>query len=284
MKEVALMKKTVLILGAGGFLGRYLCREGKIRGWRVVGVGRKIPTDSECDDFLAEDLLELDLQRLLRKTSPECIINAAGASSVSDSFLNPYRDFQQNVEVQAKMLEGIRQYGKKCFYIFLSSAAVYGEPETLPVREDTSCRPISPYGVHKRQAEVLQEEYVRFFGLKGAALRIFSAYGEGLERQVVYELTKKIQEAKDFLEVYGTGEETRDFIHASEVARIVYAIAEKKAEGVFNVASGKQTRIADLAQRLVNELRPGLPIVFTGEGKEGNQLKWEADITRLSEI
>ncbi len=278
------MKKTVLILGAGGFLGRYLCREGKIRGWRVVGVGRKIPTDSECDDFLAGDLLELDLQRLLRKTSPECIINAAGASSVSDSFSHPYRDFQQNVEVQAKILEGIRQDGKNCFYIFLSSAAVYGEPETLPVREDMPCRPISPYGFHKRQAELLQEEYTRFFGLQGAVLRIFSAYGEGLERQVVYELTKKIQEAKDFLEVYGTGEETRDFIHASEVARIAYAVAEKKAEGVFNVASGKQTRIADLAQRLVNELRSGLPIVFTGEGKEGNPLKWEADITKLRKI
>lgn len=278
------MEKTVLILGAGGFLGRYLCREGKKRGWRVIGVGRKVPAESNCDAFFQGDLLELDLQHLLREAAPACVIHAAGASSVSDSFLHPYRDFQQNVEVQAKMLEGIRQYGKNCFYVFLSSAAVYGEPETLPVREDMPCRPISSYGFHKRQAELLQEEYTRFFGLKGAVLRIFSAYGEGLERQVVYELTKKIQEAKDFLEVYGTGEETRDFIHASEVARIVYAIAEKKAEGVFNVASGKQTCIADLAQRLVNELRPGLPIVFTGEGKEGNPLKWEADITKLREI
>lgn len=278
------MCQTILVLGAGGFLGRYICREGQARGYRVVAVGRTPPAKSECNAFVQGDLLELNLLQLLREQAPAYLVNAAGASSVGQSFVEPYRDFQQNVEVQVKVLEGLRQYGKTCFYIFLSSAAVYGEPETLPVREDMSCRPISPYGFHKRQAELLQEEYVRFFGLKGAVLRIFSAYGEGLKRQVVYELTRKIKEAKEFLEVYGTGEETRDFIHASDVARIAYAIAEKKAEGVFNVASGKQTRIADLAQELVDELRPGLPIVFTGEGKEGNPLKWEANITKLREI
>lgn len=279
------MQQTALVLGAGGFLGRYISKEVGRQGYRVVGVGRTPPGDPVAvARFYPLDLREADLASLLRTESPDWVINAAGSSSVGQSFAQPYEDWSQTVLVQARILEAIRRGSPNSFYIFLSSAAVYGEPDCLPIREDAPCRPISPYGIHKWQAEQLQDEYVRYQGLRGAVLRVFSAYGDGLRKQVVYELCQKILHAKDCLEVYGAGEETRDFIHASDVARAVCCVAGQKATGVYNVASGRQTSIRELAKLLVNRLRPGLPIRFTGEGKAGNPLKWEADVSRIYEL
>jgi len=279
------MLQTAMVLGAGGFLGRYICNEFGRQGVRVVGVGRTHPHEQlGLERFYQLDLREADLASLLRDESPAWVINAAGSSSVGQSFAQPYEDWCQTVQVQARILEAIRRENPNSFYIFLSSAAVYGEPEYLPIREESPCRPISPYGMHKWQAELLQDEYSRFHGLRGAVLRIFSAYGEGLQKQVVYELSQKILCAKDCLDVYGTGEETRDFIHASDVARAVCCVAGREAAGVYNVASGRQTSIGQLARTLVNRLRPGLPIRFTGEGKAGNPLKWEADVSRVQRL
>ena len=279
--RVGKMQGIAIIFGAGGFLGRYICQQFLRQGNKVVGVGRTPPEAEELSRFIAGDILNMNLNSIFQELQPRWVINAAGGASVGKSFANPYEDWRQTVEVQAKILEAIRLCDSKPFYIFLSSAAVYGEPGYLPIRESAPCRPISPYGMHKWQAELLQEEYTQFYKIQGAILRIFSAFGEGLHKQVVYELCQKILQSDNQLEVYGTGEETRDFIHASDVAQAVYCVAEKKATGIINVASGEQTRIADLARMLVEQLRPNFPIKFTGEGKNGNPHRWQADVRLL---
>ena len=276
------MINTIVVLGAGGFLGRYICREFSLHGHRVVAVGHTSPAKDEAARFVRGDLLEMDLEAVFSEEKPRWVVNAAGTSSVSKSFEDPYKDWQQTVNLQARVLDGLKKYiPNNIYYVFLSSAAVYGEPQHLPISEDAPCCPISPYGMHKWQAELLQEGYGRFFGLKGAVLRIFSAYGEGLNRQVVYELKERIRQSEKQLVVYGTGAETRDFIHAIDVARAVYHISNKEASGIFNVASGHSTSIADLAKQLVMKIKPELSISFSGKGKTGDPVKWEADISRL---
>jgi UDP-glucose 4-epimerase len=83
-------------------------------------------------------------------------------------------------------------------FLLLSSAAVYGNPQTLPVGEDQPVAPLSPYGFHKRQAELLVEEFARIYGLKGAVARIFSAYGPGLRRQVIWDICDRLLAGSDF--------------------------------------------------------------------------------------
>lgn len=279
-----MVQDTAVVLGAGGFLGRYICREFSRQGIRVIGIGRTAPAADEVACFIPGELLAIDLANIFATEKPRWVINAAGGASVGQSFADPFADWQRTVQVQARVLEGLRTSQCDGFYIFLSSAAVYGEPGELPISEDAPCKPISPYGMHKWQAELLQEEYRRFYAIRGTILRIFSAYGEGLKRQVVYELSQKILQAESKLEVYGTGEETRDFIHANDVARAIFCIAQQEVEGIINVASGQQTKIADLARSLVDRLRPGLPIVYSGKEKEGNPRRWEADVTRLRKL
>ena len=275
---------TAIVLGAGGFLGQYICREFYRQGHKVIGFGRHALPSGFCSRVIRGDLLQDDLAELLTAERPRWLINAAGGASVGDSFVAPYSDWQKTVQVQAKILEALRETGSTAFYIFLSSAAVYGEPNQLPVTETTPCQPISPYGMHKWQAELMQEEYRRFFGVRSAVLRIFSAYGAGLRRQVVYELCQKIRQAQTVLEVYGSGEESRDFIHADDVAGAVACVAQSEAEGIFNVGSGVQTSIAALARALVDQIRPDLSIVFTGNERPGNPLKWQADISKLQRL
>ena len=103
------MQDTVLILGAGGFLGRYICHEYVRKGYRVIGIGRSAPPRHELERFIQGDLLEMNLKAVFREERPRWVVNAAGSASVDKSFSSPYEDWQQTVQMQAVVLDAIRQ-------------------------------------------------------------------------------------------------------------------------------------------------------------------------------
>src|SRR5207248_3256916 len=126
-----------------------------------------------------------------------------------------------------------------------SSAAVYGQPDRLPVGETAPLRAISPYGEHR----VVCETLLRDSGLPAVVARVFSAYGEGLRRQVLWDIcAKAINSAEVALD--GTGDESRDFVHAEDVAAAVVVLIRKADFGgePYNVATGVETRIGELAR------------------------------------
>ena len=98
----------VIVLGAGGFLGTYICREFSRQGHWVIGIGRTTPACNVCNRFVPGELLEYNLVELLQAEKPRWVINAAGASSVGDSFSVPYTDWRKTVCVQARILEALR--------------------------------------------------------------------------------------------------------------------------------------------------------------------------------
>jgi UDP-glucose 4-epimerase len=172
-----------------------------------------------------------------------------------------------------------------CHFILLSSAAVYGNPKILPVTEDTPLKPISPYGYHKIICEQLVEEYHLLHGIPSAVIRIFSAYGGGLRKQVVYDLLQKFADPNNTeVEILGTGEETRDFIHALDVAKIVELIADKEACGTFNAASGHETSMRELADLISSCFTSSKKITYNGIRRQGDPVNWRANISRLSSI
>ncbi|MNS01492.1 GDP-6-deoxy-D-mannose reductase [compost metagenome] len=285
------MTQRVLVTGAGGFLGRHICRYFGERGYLVAAVGRFSTTVEGSQEypnlwrFCGMTLPDQAFVKAVREFQPTLVVHAAGTASVPDSVKEPYRDFQNTVEVCAFVLETLRRECPDAFFVLLSSASVYGNPESLPIHETAACRPISPYGYHKRICELLAEEYRALHGLKGAILRIFSAYGEHLRKQVVYDLCRKISEpASETVEVYGTGNESRDFIHAEDVAQAIERIAEADAQGTFNVASGSQTTIRDLIGLIQSACNVEKRIDFSGEIRQGDPLNWQADISRLARL
>jgi UDP-glucose 4-epimerase len=180
----------------------------------------------------------------------------------------------------AEILEALRRSGSGAKFVLMSSAAVYGQPVRFPVREDAPVAPMSPYGWHKLEAEAICREHVERWGGRASAVRVFSAYGEGLRRQVVWDLVQRIRSSDGRLELMGTGEESRDFVHASDVARaveVVIGAAPMRGE-VYNVGSGEETTIRELAEMLMGVMGKRLALSWLGDPVEGYPVRWHADI------
>jgi UDP-glucose 4-epimerase len=276
--------ETVLLTGASGFLGAWIERTMIERGERVVRApGARgaygLLDSAERLRFLAE------LAQLARECRPIGIVHAAGSSSVPKSFSEPDCDFFGNVVLTRDVVTTILQHAPDARLVFISSAAVYGQPATLPVAESTPTAPLSPYGVHKRLAEEVIGESCRLNGLKASVLRVFSAYGEGLRKQVVWDLVQKAQK-DSIVRLQGTGEESRDFVHAVDVAQAVQLVLEKGDFGgtVYNVASGLETRISDLAGLVVGKLSKNADIAFDQRIPDGTPARWQADISRIESL
>lgn len=279
--------KTVLIAGVAGFLGRYAVRQFARLGWRVIGLD-DVPEENAPHSlarFVRVRLPAPEVSTILAEEKPTGFVHCAGRASVPLSMQDPAGDFRDNAVLTFDLLESLRRNAPDCRFILLSSAAVYGNPPSLPVRENDPIAPLSPYGWHKRQAELLCSEFSTIYGLPTTVVRIFSAYGPGLRRQVVWDICERLL-TNGKLTLRGTGSESRDFIHAADVANALALLAEK-APGrgeVFNLATGRETTIAELARLATGSLKLDVTPIFDGAETPGQPINWRADISRISEL
>jgi UDP-glucose 4-epimerase len=279
--------KIALVTGASGFLGRYVVKRfGATGGWEAIGLCRRHerPAAGQSAGYVVRPVEAWpDVVKHIR---PQALIHCAGGASVAGSLQAPLADFFSGPALTSTLLDAVRQFAPGCAFIFLSSAAVYGQPEHLPIGEAAPLNPISPYGFHKMQSEAACREYAAVYGLRTASARIFSAYGSGLKRQVVWDLCQKAMASESML-LQGVGDESRDFVHASDVAQAIMTLcnhAPLKGEA-YNVASGQETTIADLAKMTLRELgRNETAIRFEGRAMPGNPSRWCADISRIKAL
>jgi len=280
--------KKVLITGAAGFLGRYAAQHFSEQGWSVIGIDIAPPENAPLSSLAAYYSLKLPdkaLSDLLRKHAPDACIHCAGRASVPQSVTDPAADFYANTVLTFELLDALRLHAPQCKFILLSSAAVYGNPQTLPVNETHPVTPISPYGFHKWQCEQLCLEFARVYDLSTASLRIFSAYGPGLRRQVFWDICQKAMTQTPLI-LQGTGNESRDFLHARDIAialNVVATSAPMRGE-VYNLGSGQQVTVGKLAGMVLNELSISTAPVFDGVVPVGTPLNWQADITKISSL
>lgn len=280
----------VLVTGSGGFLGRYIVAHISALGYKVIGLDRRPVAEADpARRHLAEwhhiGLPSPDLHVLLEHLRPDALIHAAGPASVPHSITDPAIDFQGSAEVYFQVLDCVRRNAPECRVVLLSSAAVYGNPLELPVKEDVPLHPISPYGFHKLICEKLTEEFRSIYNMRVCSVRIFSAYGPGLSQQVLWDICKKARNHAD-VKLLGTGEETRDFIHARDVAQGLAIILERgRFDGeAYNLGTGEETKICDLARMVVMALGRNPQIQFEGSMRPGDPLRWRADIAHLSKL
>lgn len=256
---------VILVTGHRGFLGSRILDHLAAEGWHVVGAGRpevEIPSPA--------------FDALLEATGPDVVVHAAGPASVGASLADPDADRRGSVGV----LEGLIEQLGHTPLVLVSSAAVYGDAASLPIGEAAPLRPISPYGRHRLECE----EILSRRASRGAVLRVFSAYGEGLRRQVLWDICRRAQAGP--VELSGTGAESRDFVHVSDVAEAVATVVRQQAFGgkTFNVASGGETTVARLAALLVEGLGLRREISFSGARREGDPGRWRADIERICRL
>lgn len=283
--------RRALVTGAGGFLGSHLCEHLAANGYRVWACGRLLSGPAGQGILKAmEGVLEVDFpspnfSRHLGEIQPDLLVHCASSASVPLSMKDPVADFRQSAGIYVDILEAVRSASPSTVVANLSSAAVYGQPRRLPTPEDEPLRPLSPYGFHKRICETLSEEYSSIFGTKILNLRIFSAYGERLYKQVVFDILSKLHDPRtESLNLHGTGNETRDFLHARDIALALQVLFESGRTGTFNVGSGTATRISEVAEFLCRLMNCPKPIRFLGGSRVGDPDRWQADISGLRSV
>ena len=271
---------TIVIIGSKGFIGSHCSNYFKSQGHDVIGCD---VVDSNEENYFSIKSLENNFSRLFENRHVDYCINAAGSANVSYSYEFPEKDFELNVSLVINILAAIKSHCMSCKFINFSSAAVYGNPLQLPIKEDSELRPLSPYGYHKMLSEKLLLEYHRFFNLKTCSLRVFSAYGPGLRKQLFWDIYQKIR-LNTSINLFGTGEESRDFIYISDLVNAVDCImakAEFKGEAI-NIASGDETSIFQVANEFLNQLSINQKLIFNGAEKSGDPKNWRANISLLT--
>jgi UDP-glucose 4-epimerase len=169
--------------------------------------------------------------------------------------------------------------------VAVSSAAVYGAGHVEVLSEDTPVHPYSPYGHHKAIMEALCRSYGQNFGARSAIVRVFSAYGPGLRKQILWDLCSRLSSTRGDLVLDGTGLERRDWIHSSDVARLLVLAAQTlpSAEApVINGATGNGHSVAEFAEKVLAAWGAASVVTFSGRSRPGDPVNLVADITRLS--
>ncbi len=273
----------VLIIGSKGFIGKK-CDAHFTKNDHEVWTC-DVVNDYNSKNYFLIDSTNSDYHSIFKAQSFDVCINCSGAASVPLSLKHPFRDFTLNTVNVYKLLDAIRQYQPSCKFITLSSAAVYGNPDTLPIVENQTKGPVSPYGFHKLQAEDICQQFDQFYNIESCCLRIFSAFGEGLKKQLFWDLLKKAK-TMDIVELFGTGEESRDFIHVDDVIQSIYLLAssQKFISPVINIGNGKEIFIKDAVRLFYGLVDNKVSYKFRGEGRKGDPSNWVADISKLESI
>lgn len=273
----------ILVVGSKGFVGIHTLnyfRQQYPDTW-----GCDVVTDYIDKRYHLVDATNADYASLFQQHLFDVCINCSGAASVPDSLTNPYRDYTLNTFNVFKLLDSIRRFCPSCLFINLSSAAVYGNPQQLPIKEDQPLRPPSPYGHHKQHAEDICQEFTRYHGMRTCCLRIFSAYGVGLRKQLFWDLSRKALESNS-ISLFGTGKESRDFIYITDLVQVISLIAHhpKTLPQILNVANGEEVFIRDAVVTFLASMRWRGDISFSQASRKGDPLNWVADISILQKI
>ncbi|HDI74324.1 MAG: nucleoside-diphosphate sugar epimerase [Thermoprotei archaeon] len=248
----------VLVTGACGFIGSWLCEELVKRGYKVRALDVREPPEYLKDlklEFFKVDISREPLDLVVRNV--DCVVHLAALISAEESVVVPRRYHEVNVSGMLNLLMAMeRQYVKKI--VFASSAAVYGEPIQLPIEENHPLRPKNPYGATKVACEAYIHAFSYSYDLRGVILRLFNVYGPRQSGEYAGVISIFISRAlrDQPLIIHGDGNQVRDFIYIRDVVSAIVKAIERDFDlpvVVMNIGTGNPTKIIDLA-RLVLKL------------------------------
>jgi UDP-glucose 4-epimerase len=275
-------KPVAWVTGSAGFIGRNVAEHLESQGWAVVGIDRATQRANSVTGALSPATFTkaLDIS-----SAPALVFHGAGGSSVGESVRDPVTSLRDTVDATQVLLDFLIAHAPDATVVFPSSAAVYGAADPGPLVEDRPTHPVSPYGHHKLAAEALCIEAAKR-GLRVAIIRLFSVYGPGLRKQLPWELALKLSACNKQVELFGTGAETRDFLHVDDVAALTAFLAAKSFPTplIVNGGTGIATTVAAFADTLAASLGKQVRFVFNGQSRAGDPQHYCADTTRLRSL
>jgi UDP-glucose 4-epimerase len=286
-----------VVTGGAGFIGSHTVDKLIGSGHRVVvldnfSTGKRANlaqhaasdrlTIIECD--VAHGIFAA-LSSVTPKFGPvERIVHLAAQVSVVSSMANPLVDMQINYGGTLHVLEYARATGVKKV-VFASSAAVYGDVQTMPVAEDIPLQPMSPYGIDKLASEFALDCYATQHGVPTTALRFFNVYGPRQDPTSPYSGVISIfaDRAKNgrTMTIFGDGKQTRDFVYVGDVVRaIAAALGDGNSRLIANVGTGQAITVKELASTIL-DLCGGSSTIEHAPARTGEILESRARVDRL---
>lgn len=277
-----MVSKKAIVTGAFGFIGRNISRHLASSGWEVIGLGHGTWSRQEWENWGLTEWHNCDitLNSLCSYAgNPDLIVHCAGSSSVNFSMTHPMQDYQRTVETTINLLEFMRLYAQNSRLVYPSSAAAYGDTEVLPILESAMLKPISPYGVHKVISEQICKSFAQYFEIQVAVVRLFSVYGKGLRKQLLWDACNKIK--NDDLHFFGTGNEIRDWIHIDDVVTLLLCAGEHASSDcpIINGATGYGTSVRDILCKTLKLFGVSTELLFSDVNRPGDPTGYVGDIT-----
>jgi nucleoside-diphosphate-sugar epimerase len=279
--------QKALITGGAGFIGSTLADLLSAEGIEVViydnlSSGRREFVSDACArpgvEFVQGDVLD---EELVRRSLEGCdtVFHLAGQPGVRPSWGAEFGVYlERNVAATQRLLETLRELPIRKL-VFASSSSVYGDAEAYPTSESLRPQPVSPYGVTKLAAEHLCELYRANFGVPSASLRLFTVYGPRQRPDMAFSRLVHAAVYGETFELYGDGEQTRDFTFVGDVVKAMLDVALSDWCGVANIGGGSRTAMYDVVE-LVQELA-GPVTVERGPRQHGDVRHTAAD-TRVA--
>lgn len=269
------LNRHVLVTGGAGFIGSHLVETLVELGAKVtvldnLSTGKLSNLNSVLDqiEFIAGDIRDPQLCRTICQNQ-EFIFHQAAFISAPESTEKPYDCYEINVQGTLNLLEAA-QLNKVTKFIYASSAAVYGETDQT-CHESLPTHPASPYGLSKLIGEQYCQSYHQIYHLQSLSLRYFNVWGDRQDPNGSYAAAVakfKHQMAQDLpITIYGDGQQTRDFIHVSQVVKANLTLATLDSNNLngqpVNIATGQSSTLLQMIEQL-KTLYPQYsgPIIF----------------------
>jgi UDP-glucose 4-epimerase len=262
----------VLVTGAAGFIGGCLATH-------FQGAGARVFVDVAREDSGATKRWPLTVSGLFQATGgeqPDAILHAAGSGTVAKVAAQPALELPANLGALLAVLQYMQSHAPNARLVLLSSAALYGNAPPAPQAESDARPPLSLYGVAKAQAEQLAAYFADHQGLQATAVRLFSVYGPGLRKQLLWDAMTKFRAGTATF--FGTGQERRDWVHIDDVSRFMECLLQRRALRNFDVynCAGSAATTAEVLSTLATA-SGAPPPVFSGQSRPGDPMSLVAD-------
>lgn len=287
---------NILITGGAGFIGSTLANallpDNKVIVLDDLSMGDFNNLDESINLTKIEgNLVDKELLgKIFSENEFDYIFHLGAVASVADSVARPYETHQVNFDSTMTILEILRNRKSKLKrFVFSSSAAVYGDEPTLPKREESVIRPLTPYAIDKFASEKMAMIYNLLYDIPTSATRFFNVYGPNQNPESPYSgfisiLVDRLKNEKE-LTIFGNGEQTRDFVYVEDVvnALLLIATSDKSRGQVYNVGTGSRITLNDLVKLSQEITGKKISIKFDKE-REGDIRDSISDISKLRSI
>ena len=304
----------ILVTGGAGYIGSICAEEMLNRGHEIAVLdnlteGHRAAVDPRAIFYHADLADRVAVGLAMGEFAPDAVMHFAANALVGESMANPSKYFRNNVANGINVLDAMVEHGVKRF-VFSSTCATFGVPESMPIDESLPQRPINPYGESKLLFEKILRWYDEIHGLRFTALRYFNAAGASeklgedhrIETHLIPNVLKVALGQKDAVEIYGNDYDTpdgtciRDYIHILDLADAHIRALDRVESGFYNLGTGGGTSVKEVIdccrrvtgrdiKALEKPRRPGdPPRLIAASDKIRRELGWQPKFQDIETI